>query len=118
MNRISLPGTRWLYGGALSITGKIEAIARRMEMKMQQGMQLFSDTAGLFREDAEQIAFPGKEACGGRKFSWVFFRWSAIKPLFMANEMPGVRIPPQITEATDRICPERKPRRSPGKDIC
>lgn len=99
MNRDLFAGDKVVYGGALNYHGENpEAIARRMEMKMQQGCSYFLTQPVYSREDAERIAFL-KERTGAKVLVGIFPLVSYKNALFMANEMPGVRIPPQITEA-------------------
>lgn len=86
------------YGGALNYHGaNPDAIIRRMEMKIEKGCRMFLTQPVYSKEDMERIAYI-KERTNTRIMCGIMPLVSYKNAAFMANEMPGIRIPEEILE--------------------
>lgn len=92
-----------IYGGALNYHGaNPDAIIRRMQQKMDMGCSMFLSQPVYSKEDMERIAYI-KEKSGAKIMCGIMPLVSYKNAMFMANEMPGIRIPEEITS---RYLPE------------
>lgn len=99
MNRDIFSSDKVVYGGALNYHGSNpEAIARRMKQKMDRGCFCFLTQPVYSREDVERIAWLRGET-GAKIIAGILPLVSYRNALFMANEMPGVKIPQEIISA-------------------
>ncbi|MBO5372934.1 MAG: bifunctional homocysteine S-methyltransferase/methylenetetrahydrofolate reductase [Lachnospiraceae bacterium] len=84
------------YGGALNYHGaNPDAIIRRMEMKIEKGCSMFLTQPVYSKEDMERIAYI-KERTNTKIMCGIMPLVSYKNAMFMANEMPGIRIPEEI----------------------
>ncbi len=86
------------YGGALNYHGaNPDAIIRRMQMKIDKGCKMFLTQPVYSDEDMERIAYI-KEHIDAKIMCGIMPLVSYKNAMFMANEMPGIRIPEEIIE--------------------
>lgn len=91
------------YGGALNYHGaNPDAICKRVRQKMEMGCSMFLTQPIYSREDMERITYI-KEQTGAKIMCGIMPLVSYKNALFMANEMPGIRIP---RETVERYAPE------------
>lgn len=91
------------YGGALNYHGaNPDAIARRMKQKMEHGCSMFLTQPVYSKEDMERIALL-KEQTDARIMCGILPFVSYKNAMFLANEMPGIRVP---QEMIDRYTPD------------
>ncbi|MBO5303991.1 MAG: bifunctional homocysteine S-methyltransferase/methylenetetrahydrofolate reductase [Lachnospiraceae bacterium] len=84
------------YGGALNYHGaNPDAIIHRMQMKIDKGCQMFLTQPIYSKEDMERIAYI-KEHIDAKIMCGIMPLVSYKNAMFMANEMPGIRIPEEI----------------------
>lgn len=99
MNEDQFAGDKVVYGGALNYHGvNVDAIARRMEAKMKQGCSFFLTQPIYSDEDAERIGLL-REKTGAKILGGIMPLVSRKNALFIANEMPGMRVPDEIVDA-------------------
>lgn len=88
-----------LYGGALNYQGSnIEAIVRRIKEKMERGCSFFLTQPVYSKEDVERIA-QLRQMTGAKIIGGIMPLVSRKNALFIANEMPGISVPQELTEA-------------------
>ncbi len=88
-----------VYGGALNYHGlNADAIARRMKKKMQEGCGYFLTQPIYSEEDVERIQYL-KEQTGAKICCGIMPLVSYKNAYFIANEMPGIRVPKEIVDA-------------------
>lgn len=88
-----------VYGGALNYHGvNADAIAHRMELKMEQGCKYFLTQPIYSDEDIERIAYL-KEKTGAKICAGIMPLVSHKNAVFMSNQMPGIKIPEKIVES-------------------
>lgn len=103
MNDEVFSDDRIIYGGALNYHGKnVDAIVRRMKLKMEQGCTFFLTQPVYGEEDIERIALL-KERTGAKILCGLMPLVSYKNALFMSTEMPGIRVPQSIV---DRYSPD------------
>ncbi len=86
------------YGGALNYHGaNPDAIVRRVKQKMEKGCSMFLTQPVYSKEDMERITYI-KEQTGAKIMCGIMPLVSYKNAMFMANEMPGIRIPEEIIE--------------------
>ncbi len=86
------------YGGALNQNGENpDGIARRMEMKMEQGCSYFLTQPVYSLEGMERIAYL-KEKTGAKILIGIMPLVSHKNALFIQNEMPGIHVPDEVIE--------------------
>lgn len=86
------------YGGALNYHGaNPDAICGRVRQKMEKGCSMFLTQPIYSKEDMERIAYI-KAQTGAKIMCGIMPLVSYKNAMFMANEMPGIRIPQEITE--------------------
>lgn len=86
------------YGGALNYHGaNPDAIVRRVKQKMEKGCSMFLTQPVYSKEDMERITYI-KEQTGTKIMCGIMPLVSYKNAMFMANEMPGIRIPEEIIE--------------------
>ena len=84
------------YGGALNYHGaNADAIVRRMKQKMENGCAVFLTQPVYSEEDMERVAYL-KEQSGATVLCGILPLVSYKNAVFLANEMPGIRIPEEI----------------------
>ena len=99
MNEDIFAADKVVYGGALNYHGaNPEAIARRMRQKMQRGCSYFLTQPIYSREDVDRIR-DLKERTGAKILAGIMPLVSYRNAVFMANEMPGVKIPEEVIGA-------------------
>lgn len=99
MNEETFAADRVVYGGALNYHGvNVEAIARRMMQKMQQGCSFFLTQPIYSEEDIRQIQ-QLREMTGAKILGGIMPLVSRKNALFIANEMPGMRVPKEVVDA-------------------
>lgn len=99
MNREHFAADPVQYGGALNYHGSNEdAIARRMEQKMEQGCSFFLTQPVYSDEDVERLR-ELKMRTGAKIFGGIMPLVSRRNACFIANEMPGMHVPAEIIEA-------------------
>ncbi len=87
-----------LYGGALNYHGKnVEAIVKRMRLKMDQGCSYFLTQPVYSDEDIQRIG-QLREMTGAKIIAGIMPLVSYKNAMFLANEMPGIHIPQEIVE--------------------
>lgn len=85
-----------LYGGALNYHGaNVDAIIKRMGQKMEMGCSMFLTQPVYSREDMERIAYI-KDRTHARIMCGIMPLVSYRNAMFIANEMPGIRVPKEI----------------------
>jgi homocysteine S-methyltransferase len=85
-----------VYGGALNYHGRnVEAIAKRMQLKMDQGCSYFLTQPVYSQEDIQRVA-QLKEMTGANIIAGIMPLVSYKNAMFMTNEMPGIHIPDEI----------------------
>ncbi len=85
-----------VYGGALNYHGRnVEAIAKRMQLKMDQGCSYFLTQPVYSQEDIQRVA-QLKEMTGANIIAGIMPLVSYKNAIFMTNEMPGIHIPDEI----------------------
>jgi homocysteine S-methyltransferase len=88
-----------VYGGALNYHGlNADAIVRRMKQKMQEGCGYFLTQPIYSEEDIERIQYL-KEQTGAKICCGIMPLVSYKNAYFIANEMPGIRVPKEIVDA-------------------
>lgn len=103
MNDEVFSDDRIIYGGALNYHGKnVDAIVRRMNLKIEQGCSFFLTQPVYGDEDIERIALL-KERTGAKILCGLMPLVSYKNALFMSTEMPGIRVPQEIV---DRYSPD------------
>ncbi len=86
------------YGGALNYHGaNPDAICNRVRQKMEKGCSLFLTQPIYSKEDMERIAYI-KEKTNAKIMCGIMPLVSYKNAMFMANEMPGIKIPQEIVE--------------------
>lgn len=99
MNRDVFASDKVVYGGALNYHGSNpEAIAQRMEQKMERGCSYFLSQPVYCRQDVSRIGWL-KERTHAKIIAGILPLVSYKNAVFMANEMPGVCIPQEIIDA-------------------
>ena len=99
MNEDQFASDKVVYGGALNYHGvNIDAIVRRMESKMKQGCSFFLTQPIYSDEDVERIG-QLREMTGAKILGGIMPLVSRKNALFIANEMPGMRVPDEIVDA-------------------
>ena len=84
------------YGGALNYHGaNADAIVRRMKQKMENGCAVFLTQPVYSEEDMKRVAYL-KEQSGATVLCGILPLVSYKNAVFLANEMPGIRIPEEI----------------------
>ncbi len=84
------------YGGALNYHGaNVDAIIRRMKQKMENGCSMFLTQPVYSKEDMERVAYI-KEQSGAAVLCGILPLVSYKNAVFLANEMPGIRIPEEV----------------------
>lgn len=85
-----------VYAGALNYHGvNKDAICKRVQLKMEKGCSMFLTQPVYSKEDMERIAYI-KEKTGAKIMCGIMPLVSYKNAMFMANEMPGIRIPEDI----------------------
>ncbi len=90
-----------VYGGALNYHGKNpDPIVKRMKQKMEEGCAYFLTQPVYSEEDIERLRYLKKETnakicCG------IMPLVSYRNATFIANEMPGIRVPAEVVDAYD-----------------
>ncbi len=85
------------YGGALNYHGaNPDAIVKRMEQKMENGCSMFLTQPVYSEADIERLAYL-KERSGARLMCGILPLVSYKNAMFLANEMPGIQIPKEVT---------------------
>ena len=103
MNDEVFSDDRIIYGGALNYHGKnVDAIVRRMNLKIEQGCSFFLTQPVYGDCDIERIALL-KERTGAKILCGLMPLVSYKNALFMSTEMPGIRVPQEIV---DRYSPD------------
>lgn len=101
MNEDIFAADKVVYGGALNYHGvNPEAIARRMELKMERGCSYFLTQPVYSTEDVERLAWL-RERTGAKIIAGIMPLVSYRNAMFIANEMPGVHIPEPTISAYD-----------------
>lgn len=86
------------YGGALNYHGaNADAICERVRLKMEKGCRMFLTQPVYSKEDIERITYI-KEKTGAKIMCGIMPLVSYKNAMFMANEMPGIKIPEEIVE--------------------
>lgn len=99
MNEETFASDRVVYGGALNYHGSnIEAVARRMRQKMEQGCSFFLTQPIYSEEDIERLK-ELREMTGAKILGGIMPLVSRKNALFIANEMPGMRVPQKVVDA-------------------
>jgi homocysteine S-methyltransferase len=99
MNQEQFASCPVIYGGALNYHGaNMDAIARRMELKMEQGCSFFLTQPIYSDEDVQRIS-DLKEKTGAKILGGIMPLVSKKNALFIANEMPGMHVPQEILDA-------------------
>ena len=84
------------YAGALNYHGaNPDAIAKRMEQKMENGCSMFLTQPVYAEEDIGRLAYL-KERSGAKLICGILPLVSYKNAMFLANEMPGIRIPEEV----------------------
>ncbi len=84
------------FGGALNYHGaNPDAIAGRVRQKMEKGCSMFLTQPVYAKEDMERIAWI-KEKTEAKIMCGIMPLVSYKNAMFLANEMPGIRIPEEI----------------------
>lgn len=87
-----------LYGGALNYHGaNPDAICRRVRQKMEKGCRMFLTQPIYSPEDIARISYI-REQTGAKIMCGIMPLVSYKNARFMANEMPGIRIPDEVVE--------------------
>lgn len=95
MNEDQFYQDRIVYGGALNYQGVgVDAIARRMKLKMEQGCSFFLTQPIYADADVERIK-DLKDRTGAKIIGGIMPLVSRKNALFIANEMPGMHVPPE-----------------------
>lgn len=95
MNEDQFYRDRIVYGGALNYQGVgVDAIARRMKLKMEQGCSFFLTQPIYADADVERIK-DLKDRTGAKIIGGIMPLVSRKNALFIANEMPGMHVPPE-----------------------
>lgn len=90
MNEDQFYQDRIVYGGALNYQGVgVDAIARRMKLKMEQGCSFFLTQPIYADADVERIK-DLKDRTGAKIIGGIMPLVSRKNALFIANEMPGM----------------------------
>lgn len=98
MNEDVFNDDRIIYGGALNYHGKnIDAIVRRMQLKMEQGCSFFLTQPVYSDEDIERLTLL-KEMTGAKIIAGIMPLVSFKNANFMAKEMPGIKVPQEIVD--------------------
>lgn len=98
MNEDQFHQDRIVYGGALNYQGVgVDAIARRMQLKMEQGCSFFLTQPIYSDADVERIA-DLKERTGAKIIGGIMPLVSRKNALFIANEMPGMHVPQEVLD--------------------
>ena len=98
MNEDQFASDRVVYGGALNYHGaNVEAIAKRMKSKMERGCSFFLTQPIYGEEDIERIG-QLREMTGAKILGGIMPLVSRKNALFIANEMPGIRVPMEILD--------------------
>ncbi|MDD6194343.1 MAG: bifunctional homocysteine S-methyltransferase/methylenetetrahydrofolate reductase [Lachnospiraceae bacterium] len=98
MNEDQFAADRIVYGGALNYHGaNIDAIAKRMKSKMERGCSFFLTQPIYSKEDIERIG-QLREMTGAKIMGGIMPLVSRKNALFIANEMPGIRVPQEILD--------------------
>lgn len=96
MNRDIFSDDRIVYGGALNYHGaNADAIARRMKQKIDAGCSYFLTQPVYSREDAERLSYL-RRTTGGKIMAGIMPLVSYRNAMFIANEMPGIKVPAEI----------------------
>ena len=87
-----------VYGGALNYNGvNVDAIARRMNMKMEQGCTFFL-TQPIYSDDDVARIKKLREMTGAKIMAGIMPLVSRKNAMFIANEMPGMNVPDYIVD--------------------
>ena len=87
-----------VYGGALNYNGvNVDAIARRMNMKMEQGCTFFL-TQPIYSDDDVARIKKLREMTGAKIMAGIMPLVSRKNAMFIANEMPGMNVPNYIVD--------------------
>lgn len=98
MNEDQFRQDRIVYGGALNYQGVgVDAIARRMQLKMEQGCSFFLTQPIYSDADVERIA-DLKERTGAKIIGGIMPLVSRKNALFIANQMPGMHVPQEVLD--------------------
>lgn len=96
MNEDIFAQDKVVYGGALNYHGvNADAIAKRMQTKMESGCTYFLTQPVYSNEDVERLAYL-KEKTGAKIMAGIMPLVSYKNAMFLANEMPGIHIPEDI----------------------
>ena len=96
MNADVFAGEPVCYGGALNYHGaNPDAIIRRVKQKMEHGCSMFLTQPVYSKEDMERIAYI-KEQTGAKIMCGILPFVSYKNAMFLANEMPGIRVPQEM----------------------
>lgn len=99
MNEDQFADDRVVYGGALNYHGVgVDAIARRMKLKMEKGCSFFLTQPIYSDEDIARIE-DLRERTGAKIIGGIMPLVSRKNALFIANEMPGISVPQEIIDA-------------------
>ena len=89
---------RIIYGGALNYHGKnVDAIVRRMQLKMEQGCSFFLTQPVYGDEDIERLTLL-KQSTGAKIIAGIMPLVSFKNATFMATEMPGIHVPQEVVD--------------------
>lgn len=84
------------FGGALNYHGaNVDAIIKRMKQKTEMGCSMFLTQPVYSREDMERIAYI-RESVDTKIMCGIMPLVSYKNAIFMANEMPGIRVPEEV----------------------
>ena len=87
-----------VYGGALNYNGvNVDAIARRMNMKMEQGCTFFL-TQPIYSDDDVARIKELREMTGAKIMAGIMPLVSRKNAMFIADEMPGMNVPDYIVD--------------------
>lgn len=85
-----------VFGGGLNYAGtNIDAVIKRIQLKMEQGASFFLTQPVYSPADIERLR-QLKEATGAKILAGIMPLVSYKNALFMANEMPGINIPESV----------------------
>lgn len=87
-----------VFGGALNYNGvNVDAIARRMKLKMEQGCTFFLTQPIYSDDDIERIRLL-REMTGAKIMAGIMPLVSRKNAMFIAKQMPGMNVPDYIVD--------------------
>lgn len=96
MNEEIFESEPFYYGGALNYSGgNLEAIARKMKMKIEAGCNYFLTQPVYSTEDIERVR-KLKQMTNAKVICGILPLVSLKNALFMKNEMPGISVPEEV----------------------